>query len=492
MAEREEIQEPNNLSFAASDHPRHADEQSHEVKEQQERGVTQEQQASQVIVKVVLTANNHLGRDIAGQRRREERLQRLRNAFQQATSFAVAQGADIFIQAGDLFDTITPDERDRAFVASCLARLKQAGIPVVALGGTHDTPIRIAEDATVTSLPPAPQRSYAQLGALHYFSPLPNTEESEPLFLDIHGLRVGIVGVGWRSESSETAHADTAHQRDALFARIRSDVERAPLPLLILHSPIAGSEAVPPRFVGRDKILPMERDAIAQQTAFRVILDGYSHLYSRTRLGNAEVIAAGSSQSDATEYNNEYKNEEESVEKAPEPGFVYLGLTPDGIRWCNHIPVDALLSRQLTIAASDLWPDDATVIGTKSPTTLILERLEPLCSPEAMVRLRLVGEVTRSQYHQLNLNTIRHYGEQHCFSLAIDDGSVTLLSEHHEYTDSASSLAGERGERFSLREEVIALVDSWIADASQNEQERNTLLYVKEDVLAALDSAIAR
>ena len=125
------------------------------------------QEQSPTSVKIVMTANNHLGHTIAGQRRRDEQLQRLRDAFQQATSFAVAQGANLFIQAGDLFDTTTPGEQDRTFVASCLARLKQAGIPVIALGGTHDTPVSTPDDS-----PLAPQRSYAQLGALHYFSPL--------------------------------------------------------------------------------------------------------------------------------------------------------------------------------------------------------------------------------------------------------------------------------------------------------------------------------
>jgi DNA repair exonuclease SbcCD nuclease subunit len=67
------------------------------------------------VVTVVLTADNHLGYMGFGQhpRKREERQQRLRHAFQQATDFAIVQGVDLFIQAGDLFDTTMPDERDR-------------------------------------------------------------------------------------------------------------------------------------------------------------------------------------------------------------------------------------------------------------------------------------------------------------------------------------------------------------------------------------------
>src|SRR6266581_6125297 len=101
-----------------------------------------QQQRSADTITVVLTADNHLGYTAFGQhpRKREERQQRLRQAFQQATDFAIGQNVDLFIQAGDLFDTTMPDERDRSFVAERLAQLKQAGIQVFALGGVHDTP----------------------------------------------------------------------------------------------------------------------------------------------------------------------------------------------------------------------------------------------------------------------------------------------------------------------------------------------------------------
>src|SRR5438445_901477 len=100
-----------------------------------------EEQANGVIT-IVLTADNHLGYAAPGQspRKREERQQRLRHAFQQAADFAVGQGVDLFIQAGDLFATINPDERDRSFVAARLAQLRQAGVRAFAVGGVHDTP----------------------------------------------------------------------------------------------------------------------------------------------------------------------------------------------------------------------------------------------------------------------------------------------------------------------------------------------------------------
>src|SRR6185437_2409032 len=159
---------------------------------------TSDEQANGVIT-VVLTADNHLGYAAHGQspRKRDERRERLRYAFQQATDFAVGQGVDLFIQAGDLFDTTSPDEQDRSFVATRLAQLRQAGIRAFALGGLHDTP------ASSQSLP-APQISYARLGALHYFPPHASSVDAqtpgvlsaplEPEIIDVRGTRVGICG----------------------------------------------------------------------------------------------------------------------------------------------------------------------------------------------------------------------------------------------------------------------------------------------------------
>ncbi|HEV7237503.1 MAG TPA: metallophosphoesterase, partial [Ktedonobacteraceae bacterium] len=199
------------------------------------------QEQTNNVITIVLTADNHLGYTVPGQhpRKREEQRQRQRHAFSQATDFAVGQGVDLFLQAGDLFDTPHPDEQDRSFVAARLAQLKQAAIRVFALGGVHDTPTEthsLLGDATA----PAPQLSYASLGALHYFPPVSPTERRDhaaddeghvlrPEMLDIRGIQVGICGLG----------VTPGQQGDPLAqARVDDDIERAAIPLLLLHAPI--------------------------------------------------------------------------------------------------------------------------------------------------------------------------------------------------------------------------------------------------------------
>jgi hypothetical protein len=164
------------------------------------------------------------------------------------------------------------------------------------------------------------------------------------------------------------------------------------------------------------------------------------------------------------------------------PGFIFMGLAADGIRWCNHIPVDSLVLHRLVIDTQDLWSADSST--SLSPTNAILERLRPLCDKEAMIQLRLEGELTRNQYHELDLNQIRRYGEEHCFALAIDDSAITLHSE-------LVAFSSETGERLSPREELIALADEWIAQATE-EQEKKALRNTKEELLLAMDEVKTR
>ncbi len=432
------------------------------TKEKDQVAQTTPKQPTDDVVTVVLTADNHLGYTAFGQqpRKREERQRRLRSAFQQAADFAVGQGVDLFIQAGDLFDTVTPDERDRSFVAERLARLKQAGVETFALGGMHDTPG--TAQSVSGEIIPAPQLSYANLGALHYLPPVTQQEPVEPVLINIHGVLVGICGLGML----------VGQEGDPLARlRVRDEIERAHLPILVMHAPIEGfSNSV----VGSSHLetrSQVARSSIRRQSDFAYILAGYHHNYSRTRIGQTEIIVAGSTQ-----------HVDFSTPEAA-PGFVFMGLAADGVRWCNHITVETLQLHRLVIATTELWPDDAHEKTDNDPTEGILARLRPLCNAEAMIQLRLEGELTRKHYHQLDLNRIRRYGEEHCFALAIDDSALLL----HAESEVASGETSERVERFSPREELVALVDEWIALAG-DEGEKKALRATKEELLLTLDN----
>ena len=508
------------------------------------------------VVTVVLTADNHLGYAAFGQhpRKREELQQRLRRAFQQATDFAVGQRVDLFVQVGDLFHTPVPDERDRSFVAACLAQLRQAGVRTFVVGGVHDTPAQTVGYRDEAAL--APQMSYARLGALHYFAP--SSTELEPVVVKVRNELVGICGLS--VVAGQVGNPLTQ-------VRVQSDIERATIPLLLLHAPIEGVSSGSSLLDSRAQV---SRASIEQQSSFRSILAGYDHSYQQVRIGHCDVIVAGATQ------HFDFRSPEQK------PGFVFLGLAADGIRWCTHIPVETLTMQRLLISMQDLWLNEMATEQT-NPTEAILAQLSPLCSapirpdyacppdrtadaanlemlldihsgnaalasclhrpPDAaadgqpeckevpdtaatnlemrpdnaalassfaqsgrkevstfgqagraeneqtMVQLRLVGKLTRSQYHQLDLNCIRRYGEQHCFALAIDDSDLEIvagisadISESKAQTQESS----HQMERLSPREELMALVDEWIAK-SHDEQEKQALCATKEDLLVAFD-----
>jgi len=432
----------------------------------EQNGSADQSKRSDDCITVVLTADNHLGYIAFGQQaqKREEQQQRLRRAFQQATDFAIGQGVDVFVQAGDLFDTTTPHELDRSFVAARLAQLHHAGVRVFALGGTHDTPTEAHSWLGETT--PAPQISYDHLGVLHYFAP--NAAELAPVLFTVREMSVGICGLGV-----------LAGQEGNPFTRmqVQDDIERATIPLLVLHAPIEGLSAGTSLLDTRAQV---SRASIENQTTFRYILAGYQHSYRHLRIGACEVVIAGATQH--IDFGN----------PAEEPGFVFLGLAADGVRWCEHISVDALALERLVIRTNELWSSDTVVNKSdesdepdkSGPTETILERLRPHCNKQSMVQLRLEGELTRSQYHQLDLNQIRRYGEEQCFSLVIDDSGLEILPEQ-------MSSVLETGERFSPREELIALADEWIAVAN-NEQEKKALRATKEELLAAMDEVKSR
>ena len=327
--------------------------------------------------------------------------------------------------------------------------------------------------ADFASSTPSPQQSYARLGALHYFARPTETSKAlnpvqaresgqlEPVILDIRGTQVGICGL------SVTA----GQEGDPLeFLHAHNDLDRVAMSLLILHAPIEGfaTESA----TGEIRTL-VNRASIANQSIFQYILAGYHHAYRHVSIGQCDLIVAGATQH--IDFND----------PDDEPGFVFLGLAADGIRWCKHIPLESLQLRRLIVSARDLMQHDPDADHIDI-TENIVERLRPLCTEDAMVQLRFEGELTRERYHQLDLKRIRRYGEKHCFALSIDDSALSFLSEN-EITSSADGHVSsvQRDERFSPREELMALADEWIA-AAPDEQERNALQATKEELQVAL------
>jgi DNA repair protein SbcD/Mre11 len=81
------------------------------------------------------TADNHLGYEQYGIK---ERFNDFARAFLAVVDDAIARRADLFIVAGDLFNKRAIDALTLIQAQSALQRLKEAGIPAVAVEGNHD------------------------------------------------------------------------------------------------------------------------------------------------------------------------------------------------------------------------------------------------------------------------------------------------------------------------------------------------------------------
>jgi hypothetical protein len=254
------------------------------------------------------------------------------------------------------------------------------------------------------------------------------------------------------------------------------------------------------------------------------VLAGYDHAYRRFTAGQTDIIVAGATQrfdflpstpadtqpgragGTAAEDSSPPIYRGGPRDAVDDAGFVFLGIAADGVRWCRHIVVDSIHLRRLEIPLARWWSEapqappstpaetqngrtsgdagvenEATVPKdlagpVMQPTARLLEELRPLCTEDAMVELRLTGEISRQRYHQLELSSIRRYGEAHAFAFSIDDSALAFLPGDE---------SGAFEERLSPREELIALADEWIA-AAQDEQEQKALLATKEELLAAL------
>lgn len=70
------------------------------------------------------------------------------DAFRQAVDRALSMKPDVFIHAGDLFDTVRPQNRAIDFALRQMIRLSEAGIETVLISGNHSTP-KIKETGTI-------------------------------------------------------------------------------------------------------------------------------------------------------------------------------------------------------------------------------------------------------------------------------------------------------------------------------------------------------
>src|SRR4051794_3217984 len=96
-------------------------------------------------MRIVHLADTHLGyRQFSGKLDPERKLNQrecdVYDAWHRAIDIAIERDVDAVIHAGDLFDSPRPTARALTEALDGLGRLRDAGIPVIAIAGNHSTP----------------------------------------------------------------------------------------------------------------------------------------------------------------------------------------------------------------------------------------------------------------------------------------------------------------------------------------------------------------
>jgi len=422
------------------------------------------------ILRVILTADNHLSAysPKLSPTRLAERRRRLGMAFKQVVDAAIERRAHLFIQAGDLFDSVDPRNLERDFVAEQLMRLQSAGIHTFAVSGNHDTPHQKTEQGGF-----APQNIYHRLNGMYYFA---SSDVLTPVELDVAGLRLALAGLSY--------HPGVVPGGDPLDHVGITDPDGvltgADLGILILHAAIEGHA-----FPGEKETF-VRRSSLARFEGFRVVLAGHVHAYDRFSIGDKAVVVCG-----ATE-RMEFGQSEDRT------GFVYLELTREGLRHAEQVPIKPQPRHVITIRTTELWspqqPNTATPLNP-SPTQEseapvlsveehIIQKLDSYCTEEAMVRLNLEGPITREQYHLLDLRSIWLHGQQRAFSFEIDESRLFLIND-------LSQARVERGERIAPREMLEVIAQEWMEQTGTS-SERAILTKTRQWVLDRYDELSGR
>lgn len=385
-------------------------------------------------VRIVATADNHLNRfyDRMSPQKLARRRKYLRDGFRAAVDHAITWPAHLFVIAGDLFDQPDPRNVDRAFVANCLAELRDAGVHVFAVGGNHDTPRQSTEQGGST-----PLEVYAQLGALRYFD---SSVDLETEIISVAGLNVAVAGMS----PDPLLRPGSDPLEDVTWTRPHG----ADLGIILLHGLVEGYSPPEPRApVFGTQSLQALNDADA-------VIVGDIHRPAMKRIGNRLLVIPG-----ATERMT-------FGEQADVPGFVVLEGGKQGITYAERVHRPGQPRAEVTIRPSELDPE--------RQLDALVTRLSDVATPETMVRLRLEGMIGRERYHTLHLRQLAETIGPRCFHFTIDTSGLLIEDERHR--------VAERGVRFSQQEELRAYADE-LLEGSESPDERRVIQAALERLL---------
>lgn len=136
-------------------------------------------------MRLLHTSDWHLGRAIRGR----SRIAEFDAVLHELTDLAAAEGVDVVLVAGDIFDTMSPPPEAERLLFSALRRLVERRIEVVLVAGNHDNPRRLAALGEI-----------ADLLGVHTQPLVRRWDEGGTIRLDRNGQRLNLAAVPWVPE----------------------------------------------------------------------------------------------------------------------------------------------------------------------------------------------------------------------------------------------------------------------------------------------------
>ena len=380
------------------------------------------------MITAIVTSDNHLGAYYArfrperlGQRRRQ-----LQEGFRRVVDAALERRVDLFLHAGDLFDRPDPRNAERHFVASQFKRLQEAGIPVFAIAGNHDSPRSFGYDGGVL-----PQEEMHVLDAIHLF-------KSTDTF-GVHTLTIGGQKVAVRGMSSDFNRPDNSCPLEGLEAQPRAgDID-----LMLLHYSVEGWG---PPFAQEPCLLlanltKLETDAICV---------GHLHRRNETRLPQGSVLLNPG----ATEHIN-------FGEESLPCGCWLLHCQPGQVQ-TEYVPLPTQPMRTLEMDVTDLPP--AAEDSNDPLMETLLARIVEASLSEQLLRVRLTGRLPRTRFQGLDLSRLLTQGSAGNFHCQLETDHLTVF-------DPMSEMPIGFGVSFDAGEELQNIARAVAAQFADNETE---------------------
>ncbi len=371
------------------------------------------------MIRIVFTADNHLNRYYAKMTADQlaKRRQRLREAWAKTVDFAIEKRCHLYLHGGDLFDMPNPRPAELVWVARQFQRLKEAGIEILAIGGTHDIPKMRTEGAT-------PQRIYDEVRVAHVFT---KTTEVEFVTFKIDSVTIAVGGLP----------PDPRLRRgDDPFEGVTIEPPEADIVLLMTHYGVEGT--IHPE--ANEPVLP--KASIAALKGVDCLLVGHVHQRQEMKIGGVRVLSPG-------------PTERMSFGELDVPtGFLYLefsGKRRIRLR-SQHVELEPQPMARLEIRTTDIPPDD--------PTAYVFERVREVSSPDLLLQCRLVGPLTRQMYHDLRFFDIWRLGNELNFFFDLDRKGVYLKDEPRLSGDVSTERLSPRQEIERVAEELAAEADA--------------------------------